>query len=69
VTTRFIRRPLEVHAIQAPEQTLVSIASGEIMTARPGDWIITNPVNGNQWVCEAEHFHRLYVGLVPTMEQ
>jgi hypothetical protein len=59
-TNRFVRRPVEVIAIQAVRDTPVMIASGETMIARSGDWIITNPVDNATWVCEYDKFEQLY---------
>lgn len=59
---KFRRLPLEITAVQVLEQKPVKITSGETMTARPGDWIITSE-SGARWVCEKDVFPLLYEGV------
>lgn len=55
---KYRRKPIVLEAYQTQEETVVHTLEGD-MKAQPGDYIITG-VNGEQWPCKEEIFHKTY---------
>lgn len=55
---RFRKKPVVVTAYQTDVEIQIETLEG-IMTASPGDWIITG-VNGEQYPCKPDIFEKTY---------
>lgn len=53
-----IKRPIPVKAFQTPHKIRIKTLEG-IMTANPGDWIITG-TEGEQWPVRKDIFEKNY---------
>lgn len=55
---KYRKRPVVIEAHQAIETTKIETLEG-VMTANPGDWIITG-VNGERYPCKPDIFAKTY---------
>ncbi|MEK4877889.1 MULTISPECIES: hypothetical protein [Paenibacillus] len=55
---KFIKNPIIVEAYQTDKELRIDTLEG-ILTASPGDWIITG-INGEKYPCKPEIFERTY---------
>lgn len=55
---KFVKKPVVVEAYQTEVELKIETLEG-IMTANPGDWIITG-VEGEQYPCKPDIFEKTY---------
>ena len=55
---KFIKRPMQVRAVQINEHFEVSTLEG-VMTGQPGDWLMEG-IDGELYICAYSIFQRSY---------
>lgn len=55
---KYIKKPVVVEAYQTDKELIIHTLEGD-MKAMPGDYIITG-VNGEQYPCKPDIFHKTY---------
>lgn len=58
VTKKYIKKPVVIEAYQTDKELIIHTLEGD-MKAMPGDYIITG-VNGEQYPCKPDIFHKTY---------
>lgn len=58
------KRPVTVEARCVKDPEAVRLANADVLSAKPGDWIVTGP-NGDEWVVAATIFARTYEAVQP----
>lgn len=55
----YYKRPMIIEARRVAHTEAVVLTNAGVLSAKPGDWIVTGP-NGDEWVVEATIFAKTY---------
>ena len=55
----YCKRPMIVEARRVAHTSTVVLSNADVLSAKPGDWIVTGP-DGEEWVVEANIFAKTY---------